>query len=334
MVCLKSQKESDVIDMVFAKNQELSLADFARFANVDLPEKDTVFRGLDKVERRLYRAPILTYALSENYFRKALADPWAVAIVVSPDVIANVSKKELALKPLLVVNDPVSIFFGTHNKLALEASVYQRSGQRPRISSRARIHPSAEIEAGVSIAENVVVGARVVIKTGSRIGKNTRILDGAIIGTDALEVKKIDGSLTQIVHVGGVRIGQGCTISASAVVSRNIFHGDTVIGEETSVGEFSHISHGVHIGPRCFLAAGVLTGGHSTVGHDSFIGMGVTIRQLATVGPDSHVSMGSVVVSSTSRGSKVSGVYARDSKRWAAEQHALSRLSGGRSRNE
>ena len=311
--------------MVFRQGKQLSILELPGIDEAAIQGAPAVIRGFDKVDRRPYRSPILTYVTSRKFALKAIADPWVIAVCITEALYKELEPGAFQGKTAILSDDPVSFFFGAHNKLAESTDFYWGNQRKPRIGQGAQIHSSAIIDSGVSIGENVSIGPGAIILKGSRIGDGSTIMAGAIIGEESLEIKQIGGRPQKVHHVGGVRVGVGCVIGAGVQISRNLFHGFTTIGYHTTIGEGSHISHGVKVGTSTTINGGILTGGHCTIGSEVVIGMGVTIKQFVTVGNGSHISMVSAVISDVEPGQKVTGIYAKDSRRWAAEQVRLSR---------
>lgn len=313
--------------MVFRQGKQLSILDLPGVQDASIRGAPAMIRGFDKVDRRPYRSPILTYVTSRKFALKAIADPWVTAICLTEELYKDLDSHAFGGRTAILSDDPVSFFFGAHNELAETTDFYWGNQGRPKIGQGAQIHSSAIIDSGVTIGNNVSVGAGAIILRGSKIGDGSVVMAGSIIGEESLEIKQIQGRPQKVHHVGGVKIGVGCVFGPHVVVSRNVFHGHTSVGDFTTVGEKSHISHGVKIGSKSTLTSGVLTGGHCTIGDKVFVGMGATIKQLITIGDASHISMAASVITDVARGQRVTGLYAKDSRRWAAEQLRLENRS-------
>lgn len=312
--------------MVFRRGKTISLREVAQLGGAEFKGIDARIRGFDKLRRLRYRSPILTYALDKHHFLQAMLDTNVLGVVVAPELLSSLATAPSVSKGFIVHDDPVSCFFGTHNRLSRESKLYFPSRPRTRIGNEVEIHRSAHIEEGAIIGDRVDIGAHVYVGPRVRLGPGTRVMANSVLGVDAVEVKRIDGKESHVTHVGGVTIGPRARISPSVVVSNALFHGSTRVAADATIGEFSHISHGVQIGNHSFLTAGVLTGGYSSIGANCVIGLGVSIKQFVRIGKGASVSMGVAVVKDVPSGTTVNGVYGKDSRVWREEQLAMSRL--------
>ncbi|MGH6794394.1 MAG: UDP-3-O-(3-hydroxymyristoyl)glucosamine N-acyltransferase, partial [Methylocella sp.] len=163
-------------------------------------------------------------------------------------------------------------------------SVFGTAGIDPGAS----VHPEARLEQDVIVDPGVVIGPRAEIGSGSIVGANSVIGSDVRIGRDCLI-----GPQATITHalIGdrvilhpGVRIGQpnvdfacagialapdglswapmmgrviiqdGVEIGANSTIDRGAV-GDTVIGEETRIGNLVRIAANLTIGRHCVIAA-------------------------------------------------------------------------------
>ena len=179
------------------------------------------------------------------------------------------------------------------------------------ISTSAQIHASAVIDpVGVEIGEDVIIEAGVTVQPGSKIGAHSIIRAGSHIGSDALDIKKDEsGNPYMTDHLGGVEIGEHVEVGHNSVVDRSIFRQtSTVIGSHTKIGCLSNISHGVRLGERNMIAAGVKICGSTEIGNENWIGPGAIISNLLRIGSKNYISLGSQVLSNLEDGWKVVGI--------------------------
>jgi UDP-3-O-[3-hydroxymyristoyl] glucosamine N-acyltransferase len=208
----------------------------------------------------------------------------ATACFVTPGDAPRVPKTTLAL----VMEEPSRGFALAMRRLFPQAirpkSLFGTAGINPG----AAIHPEARLEQGAIVDPGVVIGPRAEIGSGSIVGANSVIGSDVRIGRDCLI-----GPQATITHalIGdrvilhpGVRIGQpsvgfgdagtamaphgfpwtpgigrviiqdGVEIGANSTIDRGTV-GDTVIGEETRIGNLVRVAENVTIGRCCTILA-------------------------------------------------------------------------------
>lgn len=110
-------------------------------------------------------------------------------------------------------------------------------------------------------------------------------------------------------HLGGVVIGEFVEIGHHTVVDRSIFRQTcTEVGAYTKIGCLSNISHGVRIGIKNKITAGVKICGSTVIGDENWIGPGAIISNLLTVGSRNYISLGANVLSNLEDDWKVVGI--------------------------
>ncbi|MGI8567943.1 MAG: UDP-3-O-(3-hydroxymyristoyl)glucosamine N-acyltransferase [Methylocella sp.] len=208
----------------------------------------------------------------------------ATACFVTPGDAPRLPKSTLAL----VIDAPSRGFALAMRRLFPQSirpkSLFGTAGINPGAS----IHPEARLEQDVIVDPGVIVGPRAEIGSGSIVGANSVIGSDVRIGRDCLI-----GPHATITHalIGdrvilrpGVRIGQpsvdfghagiamashglpsapgigrviiqdGVEIGANSTIDRGAV-GDTVIGEETRIGNLVRIEANARIGRHCVIPA-------------------------------------------------------------------------------
>lgn len=237
---------------------------------------------------------LLTFAMSEDFVRDAASRPNVAAILVDSSVTMSSPLPEGSPEIFHVENVRLN-FFRLHNSL--------RSSMRfapTMIAASSSIHPTAVIdEVGVVIGERCIVEPGVSIRPGTVIGNDCVIRAGAHLGTDALDIKDDeDGNPLMTDHLGSVVIEDFVEIGHNAIVDRSIFRQTaTVVGEYTKVGCLSMISHGVRVGKRNKVTAGVMICGSTVVGDDNWFGPGAIVSNLLKLGSRNYVALGANVLS-------------------------------------
>jgi UDP-3-O-[3-hydroxymyristoyl] glucosamine N-acyltransferase LpxD len=102
------------------------------------------------------------------------------------------------------------------------------------------------------------------------------------------------GVLIPMPHLGGVVIEDGVVIHNNVCIDRAVT-GNTMIGEGSKIDNLVHVAHGVRVGRRCLVVAGVVLGGRCEIGDYTFIGMNASVKQHCKVGRNCVIGSGAVV---------------------------------------
>jgi len=218
------------------------------------------------------------------------------------------------------------IYLVAHPRLViakLMKHMYERTEDKPY-----GIHPTAIVDRKADIHKSVFIGpycvigncligsksqiyAHAIINDYVRIGKNVTIREHCVIGSHGFAFPRDDkGTLLRLTHIGGVIIEDNVEIFPFANVDRGTF-GDTVIESGTKIDHYVHVSHNSRIERDCFIAAGVVFCGSSTIGAKSWAGVGSIIKQSTKVGRCVTLGLGAVVIKDVDDGDTVAGVPAK-----------------------
>lgn len=171
-------------------------------------------------------------------------------------------------------------------------------GQRPsEIADDAEIHPSAIVSAfHVRIGSRVRVGAGAVIHEHVSISEDTVIAEGAVIGSEGYEYRRLAGGIIPIVHTGGVRVGARTVIGSQTVIDRAVLtEENTCIGDDVIVGALVNIAHAVRIDDGCMIEDGITISGHTSLAARVHIGRNASFADGLSVGEDAVIGPGTVV---------------------------------------
>jgi UDP-3-O-[3-hydroxymyristoyl] glucosamine N-acyltransferase len=248
---------------------------------------------------------LLAFASSQEFLMDAVSRPNVAAVLLDSNVqVPNDLAPESA--EVFVVNNARLNFVRVHNSLR------QYMNFPPSvIAPTARVHPTAVIdEVGVEIGDHTIIEPFAHVQRGTVIGSHCVLRSGVNVGSDALDIKEDEnGNPFMTDHLGGVVIGDNVEIGHHSVVDRSIFRQtSTVIGNYTKIGCHSNISHGVRLGMRNKIAAGVRICGSTVVGDDNWIGPGATVSNLLTVGSRNYVALGANVLTDLQDEWKVVGI--------------------------
>ena len=164
------------------------------------------------------------------------------------------------------------------------------------ISPLASVHPDAKIAGNVRIDAFAVVehdtvfgegswimsGAHVL--AGSRLGKNCRIHQGAVVGGMPQDLK-FSGEYSEVF------LGDGCIVRECATINRGTkAYGKTTLGKECLVMAYAHVAHDCIIGDHVILVNNVALAGHVEIGDWTILGGLSAVHQFVKIG--SHVMVG------------------------------------------
>ena len=191
------------------------------------------------------------------------------------------------------------------------------------VDRNADIHKSVHIGpycviGNCSIGSNGQIYAHVIINDNVKIGKNIIIRERCVIGSHGFAFPRDkDGTLVRLTHIGGVVIEDNVEIFPFTNVDRATF-GDTVIETGVKIDHFVHVGHNTRIGEGCFVTAGAILCGSSSVGANSWVGVGAVIKESIKVGREALVGIGAVVIKDVGDKEIVAGVPAKPlrKKRW------------------
>lgn len=248
---------------------------------------------------------LLTFATSAGFVEDAASRSNIETILVDSEVSLDQPLSEFRPQLVFVRNARLN-FFRLHNSLRETLNFAPTV-----VHESSRIHPTAVIdEFGVEIGRNCLIEPGVTIQRGTKIGDHTVIRAGSHLGSDALDIKDDEfGNPVMTDHLGGVVIGSHVEIGHNSIVDRSIFRQtSTSIGDYTKIGCLSNISHGVQLGTRNKIAAGVKICGSTTVGDENWIGPGAIISNLLAVGSRNYVALGAHVLSNLEDEWKVVGI--------------------------
>ena len=148
-----------------------------------------------------------------------------------------------------------------------------------KIASDADIGAYVCIEGPAEIASGCVLQAHAVLAGRVRVGNDTRIGYGAIIGAPSQHLS------FSADHPGEVVIGNSNTIRELCTIHRSIVPGGaTRVGDHNFLMAGSHLGHDVVLGNHITIANNALLGGHVEVGDRVFIGGGTVFHQHTHVG--------------------------------------------------
>ncbi len=266
-----------------------------RFTDLPIFQPETIVRDghFSSLGFITHDSPDRLVALfQEKFLDSLLLDDQITCVITSNDLKDKIPEN----LGLLVMNDPLNLFYMAHEFLVLSTDFYWEKFPS-QISADATIHLTADVATenvrigpGTTVAQNVAILERTVI------GTDVVIEAGAVIGRDGTQLRTVDGQRIAVPHAGGVRLGDRVVIEANSVVERSLFGGFTEIGRDTRVDSLVRIAHNVIIGERCIIKSAAIISGSTIIGDDTWIGANATLSDGLKIGKHAHIALGSVVL--------------------------------------
>jgi UDP-N-acetylglucosamine acyltransferase len=141
-----------------------------------------------------------------------------------------------------------------------------------------KVGPFSVIEPGVEIGDNTTLASRSVIRTGTTLGRDNIVCEGAVLG-----------GMPQHLHMpefpGRVVIGDGNVIRENVTVHRAM-EADNVtrIGNGCLLMVGAHVAHDCMLGNNVILTNNSMLGGHVAVEDKAYISGGVAVHQFCRIG--------------------------------------------------
>jgi|GEM_PF-3185744 len=136
-----------------------------------------------------------------------------------------------------------------------------------------QIHPTAIIDYDhVVIGDFCIIEKNVVIDKNSIIGNYVIIREGAVIGSEGFEFRRIAGEIVPVVHLGGIIIGDNAVIGPRVCIDKSVLGEYTEVGASADIRSEVQIGHGIKIGCSTTILDGTMVGGYAKIGNQVTIG--------------------------------------------------------------
>ncbi|MBR5083992.1 MAG: acyl-ACP--UDP-N-acetylglucosamine O-acyltransferase [Prevotella sp.] len=157
---------------------------------------------------------------------------------------------------------------------------------RAQIGDNCKIFPFAYIEGDVVIGDNCIIFPFTSILNGSRIGKDNKIHQGAVIAALPQDFE-FRGEKSECI------IGNNNIIRENVVINRATHHeGKTVIGDNNFLMEGAHVSHDTVVGNHCVFGYGTKIAGNCVIGDGVIFSSSVIENAGTRVGDGSMIQAG------------------------------------------
>ncbi len=238
----------------------------------------------------------------------------------SPIIVNNVLKSVYAVANLFYpdsLKDAVDYNVSYPNKKNFKKVKFGHNvllGKNVKIGNNTIIGHNSIIESNVIIGSNCIIGNNVIIKN-SILGRNVRVLDGAVIGKKGFGFFPEKIKNTRYPHIGMVIIDDNVEIGCNNTIDRGSLS-NTIIGKNTFIDNQVHVAHNVIIGSNCIITGQVGFAGSSTIGNRVSIGGQAGISGHLKIGNNVQIGGGSGVVKNIPDNSKVMGYPAKDIRKF------------------
>jgi UDP-3-O-[3-hydroxymyristoyl] glucosamine N-acyltransferase len=166
-----------------------------------------------------------------------------------------------------------------------------------------------------------------------KVGRNCRIDAGAVIGGQGLRMlRNAKGNYEQLIHIGGVEIGNNVEIGANTCIDKGTY-GNTVIKDYVRIDNLVHIAHNCYIDTNTIITPMVCLGGSTKVGKECWIGIGASTKQGVIIEDNAFIGMGAVVIRDVGENEQVAGNFAVSKNRWLRHHAELEKEEKEKKKN-
>jgi UDP-3-O-[3-hydroxymyristoyl] glucosamine N-acyltransferase len=285
------------------------LKDLAASSGIDVI-RDAEFESLGKARDR--KTKMLTFLESDEHLRAVLRNKGISCVVTTPELASMLTVGY----GVAVCPEPRLAFYQIHDHLRLATDFYGRSFAS-NIHPSATVHPTAHVAlTDVRIRRGSIIEAHAVVLGRTVIGEESIIRDGAVIGSDGFEFRRVAGRIRPVPDSGGVKLGDRVEIQHNSVIQKAPYGGSTTVENDTKIGALVTVAHNCRVGRRCLIAEGSTIGGNSVIGDDVTVGSHCLISTRVRVGDGARITVGAVVVRDVKPGQTVTGNFAIEHQRF------------------
>ena len=185
--------------------------------------------------------------LKEQKFAESLSNN-AGAVITSQEI----AEKLKNVKNFIIVDDPYLAYAEATN-IFYRNYTQENESHETIFGKDVAVGKNTVINSNCVIGDNVVIHDNVSIYSCTKIGNNSIIHSGAVIGSDGFGYAPSKQGWKKIQHLGGVEIGNHVEIGAKSTVDRGAL-GNTVIEDGVKIDNHVHVAHNSYIGENTAIA--------------------------------------------------------------------------------
>lgn len=273
--------------MIVQKQKQYTLAELVQGLDATIKgNPDFTITGVCTIEKS--QPGCITF-LTNPLYRKYLASTAAGAVILSEKDIVDAPINMVVTRNPHYVYAKIAEFFDDKPVAAPGIHPTVILGEGAQVDPSASIGAYSVIGAHVKVAAHVVIGShcsvgdfselneachldpRVTIYHNVKIGKRSRIMSGAVIGSDGFGFANQKGSWHKVPQLGGVIIGDDVDIGANTTIDRGAVE-ETVIEDGAKLDNLIQVAHNVRIGANTVIAGCVGIAGSAVIGKNCMIG--------------------------------------------------------------
>jgi UDP-3-O-[3-hydroxymyristoyl] glucosamine N-acyltransferase len=271
---------------------------------------DAVGGQLDGPPDLLIEGPVLagsddpagiTFAANDRFLARAESSKVG-AVLVSPNA-PEVSKPAVRVadpwKAFRILLErsvrPLPLASGIHETAVIDPGAqldpsaslgpYAVIARGARIGARCKIYPFCYVGEDCVLEAGCVLYPHVVLYQAVRLGENTVVHSGAVLGADGFRYEWDGSRHAKVPQVGEVHVGRDSEIGANAAIDRATAD-STALGKGVKVDNLVQIAHNVQIGDDCVIAAQTGIAGSAKVGNRVVMAGNVVLRDHVKVVDD------------------------------------------------
>jgi len=206
----------------------------------------------------------ICYLKDKKYLANLSSSPGAV--ITTKELSEEVNQTD----NFILVDDPYLAYART-SQLFFESYEKKNKEVESVLGKNVQIGKNTVINGNCVIGDNVILHDNVSIYPCTKIGNNSIVHSGSVIGSDGFGFAPDGDNWEKIAHLGGVEIGSNVEIGANSVIDRGAL-GNTKIGDRVKMDNHIHIAHNVFIGDNTAMAGMVGIAGSVKIGKNCKFG--------------------------------------------------------------